>query len=100
MSIVNDNGATSNHGLKVTPGTTLGRFKTIAANVEVEVGDVLVLPGDIVVADIDGGVVVPRDHAEDVLAAAREIDEREAEQAKLIIDCGSLRDGLAKYGRI
>jgi len=84
----------------VSPGTTLGRFKSIAANVEVEVGDVLVSPGDIVVADVDGVVVVPRDHAEEVLAMAREIDEREAEQARLIIDCGSLREGLAKYGRI
>ncbi|MBL6930873.1 MAG: RraA family protein [Rhodospirillales bacterium] len=84
----------------VSPGTTLGRFKTLAANVEVEVGDVLVQPGDIIVADVDGVVVVPKDHAEAVLKMSQEIDERELEQAKLIIDCGSLREGLAKYGRI
>lgn len=84
----------------VSPGTTLGRIKTIAANVEVSMGGVIVHPGDILVGDIDGIVVVPRDHAEAVLEMARDIDAREAEQAKLIIESGSLREGLAKYGRI
>lgn len=83
-----------------SPGTTLGRHKTLAANEPVPVGDVIVHPGDIIVGDIDGVVVVPREHAEAVLALAREIDEREAEQARLIIQTGSLREGLAKYGRI
>lgn len=84
----------------ISPGTTLGRHKTIAANVEVPIGDVIVHPGDIIVGDIDGVVVVPRGHAEEVLEMAREIDAREAEQARLIIESGSLREGLAKYGRI
>jgi regulator of RNase E activity RraA len=84
----------------VSPGTTLGRYKTVASQVPVEVGGVMVHPGDIIVADIDGVVVVPKDRAAEVLAAAREIDERELEQAKLIIRERSLRTGLAKYGRI
>ncbi|PSL21153.1 RraA family protein [Shimia abyssi] len=84
----------------VNPGTTLGRIKTLASNVEVAMGEVIVHPGDIIVADVDGVVAVPRDHAEAVLEMAREIDEREAEQARLIIESGSLREGLAKYGRI
>ncbi|MDQ0314527.1 RraA family protein [Amorphus orientalis] len=83
-----------------SPGTTLGRARTVASNVPVEVGGILVHPGDIIVGDVDGIVVVPRDHAEEVLKMAREIDEREAEQAKLIIEEKSLRKGLAKYGRI
>ncbi|MBO6813284.1 MAG: RraA family protein [Rhizobiaceae bacterium] len=84
----------------VCPGTTLGRAKTLAANVEVDMGGVIVHPGDLIVGDIDGVVCVPREHAEAVLEMSREIDEREAEQARLIIESGSLRDGLAKYGRI
>ncbi|MEP6825584.1 MAG: RraA family protein [Ramlibacter sp.] len=84
----------------VSPGTTLGRFKTVASQVPVEVGGVVVHPGDIIVADIDGVVVVPRDKAAEVLAMAIEIDSRELEQARLIIAEKSLRTGLAKYGRI
>ena len=84
----------------VSPGTTLGRFKTVASQVPVEVGGVVVHPGDIIVADIDGVVVVPREKAAEVLAMAQEIDQRELEQAKLIIAERSLRKGLAKYGRI
>ncbi|HJV94801.1 MAG TPA: RraA family protein [Albitalea sp.] len=84
----------------VSPGTTLGRYKTVASQVPVEVGGVVVHPGDIVVADIDGVVIVPKDRAAEVLAMAREIDARELEQAKLIIAERSLRKGLAKYGRI
>ena len=84
----------------VSPGTTLGRIKTLSAGEPVAMGDVIVHPGDIVVADIDGAVIVPRAHAEAVLKMAEEIDAREAEQARLIIETGSLREGLAKYGRI
>ena len=84
----------------VSPGTTLGRIKTLAANVELPIGDVIVNPGDIIVGDVDGVVAIPREHAEEILEMAREIDVREAEQAKLIISSGSLREGLAKYGRI
>lgn len=84
----------------VSPATTLGRLKTLASNVEVPMGDVIVRPGDIMVGDIDGVVCVPREHAAAVLEMAREIDAREAEQARLIIESSSLREGLAKYGRI
>ena len=84
----------------VSPGTTLGRFKTVASQVPVEVGGIIVHPGDLIVADIDGVVVVPKDKAAEVLAMARDIDARELEQAKLIVAEKSLRKGLAKYGRI
>lgn len=84
----------------VSPGTTLGRYRTVASQVPVRVGEVIVHPGDIVVGDVDGVVVVPHAKAAEVLAMAQEIDVRELEQAKLIIAEKSLRTGLAKYGRI
>jgi 4-hydroxy-4-methyl-2-oxoglutarate aldolase len=88
------------YALDVSPGTTLGRYRTVASQVPVRVGGVTVHPGDIVVGDVDGVVVVPKDRAVEVLAMAQEIDARELEQAKLIIAERSLRTGLAKYGRI
>ena len=84
----------------VSPGTTLGRFQTLASQVPVQISGVWIHPGDIVVADIDGVVIVPRAQAQAVLEMARDIDQREYEQAKLIIAEKSLRKGLAKYGRI
>lgn len=84
----------------VTPGTTLGRFKTITSNQPVTIGDVTIHPGDLMVGDVDGVVCVPQAVAAEVLTLAKSIDQRELEQAKLIIQSGSLREGLAKYGRI
>lgn len=84
----------------VSPGTTVGRFRTVASQVPVRVGGIVVHPGDIVVGDVDGVVVVPKDRAAEVLATAQEIDTRELEQARLIMAEKSLRKGLAKYGRI
>jgi regulator of RNase E activity RraA len=84
----------------VSPGTSLGRTATIASQVPVSVGGLVVRPGDIMVGDIDGVCVIPPDAAEEVLRMAQEIDAREAEQARLIIEVRSLRQGLAKYGRI
>ena len=84
----------------VSPGTTLGRYRTVASQVPVRVGGVMVHPGDIVVGDVDGVVIVPSAQAEAVLKMAQEIDARELEQARLIIAEKALRKGLAKYGRI
>lgn len=84
----------------VSPGTTVGRYKTEALNVPVECGGVTVNPGDLIVGDLDGVVVVPKEHVEAVLETALEIEQREAEQARLIRQVKSLREGIAKYNRI
>jgi regulator of RNase E activity RraA len=81
-------------------GTTVGRFRTVASQVPVEIDGVTIHPGDLIVGDPDGLVVVPQAHLDEVLAMAQEIDARELEQAKLILESGSLMEGIAKYGRI
>jgi len=84
----------------ISPATTLGRFKTLSANTPVECGGIIVHPGDLIVADLDGVVVVPKEHVPAVLERATEIETREAKQAELIRETKSLRQGLAKYKRI
>jgi regulator of RNase E activity RraA len=78
----------------VLPGTTLGLTAAIANQVPVMVGGLIVHPGD-----IDGALVILPNAAEEVPCMSPEIDSREAEQARLIIEMQSPTQGLAKYGR-
>src|SRR5436305_13921037 len=54
-------------------GIRPGRNEVESVNRPVTLGGVLVRPGDVIVADGDGVAVVPREHAEAVAQAAREI---------------------------
>lgn len=83
-----------------SPATTVGRFRTVSAGEPVQIAGVTVNQGDLIVADRDGVVVVPAAHVEATLTGALEIEEREKEQTKLILESGSLLTGLAKYQRI
>lgn len=83
-----------------SPATTVGRFKTLSHGEAVTIGGITVNQGDLIVADLDGIVVVPRDLVAATLTSAQEIEEREREQTKLILESGSLAVGLAKYNRI
>jgi 4-hydroxy-4-methyl-2-oxoglutarate aldolase len=67
-------------------------------------GGVTVYPGDVVLADDDGVVIVPRERAEQVLAAARQREEREAEvmrrleAGELTLDVLGFRQALDRQG--
>lgn len=56
---------------------SLGRCLITHFQVTLQIGDVTVKPGDIVLGDIDGVLVVPRDIAYEVLMRAEEIIENE-----------------------
>jgi 4-hydroxy-4-methyl-2-oxoglutarate aldolase len=84
----------------VCPATTVGRFRTVAANQPVSIGGVIVNPGDLIVGDRDGVIVVPANLVEEVLKAAQDIEDREREQTRLIHETKSILKGLEKYQRI
>jgi 4-hydroxy-4-methyl-2-oxoglutarate aldolase len=79
---VRDVGALAAHGFPVfSTGVALaGATKQMPGSVnrEVVVGDAEVGPGDWIVGDVDGVVVVPRDAVPDVLAAAHARTTKEA----------------------
>lgn len=80
--------------------TTVGRIRTVALNVDVELGGLTVRPGDLMVGDSDGVVRVPAGLVDEVLVTAEEIEQREREQTELIHESKSLRTGLARWDRV
>jgi regulator of RNase E activity RraA len=84
----------------VTPSTTVGRYATLDRDVPVVCGGVQVRPGDLIVGDTDGVVVVPRAAADEVLKVARDIEETERRMAEAIRRSGSILKALDEFTRI
>jgi 4-hydroxy-4-methyl-2-oxoglutarate aldolase len=73
-------------------------------NIPISCGNVVVMPGDIVVGDEDGVAVVPRAHAEEVLASVEGLMAREKKRIGEIQDGmlykSEIDDALRKHGVI
>jgi regulator of RNase E activity RraA len=83
-----------------SPRTAVGHYATVARNVPVECAGVTVRPGDIIVADEDGVVVVPQDRAAEVLKKAQEIDAQESGMYPFVRQYKSLQEAIRKFNRI
>lgn len=62
----------------------------IAANEPVDCGGARVHPGDIIVGDRDGVVVIPPEHLDEVVKQAKDIAGLEEQQERLILEKGDL----------
>jgi regulator of RNase E activity RraA len=60
------------------PITARGRIMEESFNEVIRIGDVQVRPGDILVADVNGVVVIPVEKLEEVLDAAEQVFQKEA----------------------
>lgn len=82
----------------ITPADSKGRIDVIATRVPIELGGVLVHDGDLVVADIDGCLAVPRGIEDEVLERAFEKVEGENEVRELLRRGASIRQVFKDYG--
>jgi 4-hydroxy-4-methyl-2-oxoglutarate aldolase len=81
----------------IRPLDSMGRGRVLAYDVPVRCGEVLVQPGELVLADFDGIVVVPRAvEAETLRLAAEKVDKESASRAELLAG-KSLREVYETY---
>ncbi|MGA0544087.1 RraA family protein [Brevundimonas sp. VNH65] len=76
------------------------RKEELSINVPIACGGVVVNPGDFIVADTIGVVVVPLDKAEEMLELAAEQAEREQRTREWVAKGKTIEDLLAEFGRI
>jgi regulator of RNase E activity RraA len=84
----------------VIPSTSIGRTKVIGINVPVTCGGVKVSPGDIIVGDSDGVVVIPADELEKVIEIAQKMDSIEKEEAEELRKGASFVETIKKFARV
>ncbi|NCG23106.1 MAG: hypothetical protein GWP47_03110 [Actinobacteria bacterium] len=84
----------------VNPRSGIGRWEMVACQQPVTIGDVTVHPGDLVIADFDGVLIVPKADILAVLARAEEIVGIERQVRDDMRLGMSPREGLAKHGHI
>jgi regulator of RNase E activity RraA len=83
----------------VSPATSVGRYVSVAKQVPVKCGGIWVKPGDYVVGDWDGVVVVPQDAANQVVELIRQYDLKESKMLPIIEGQKSMLKALELYNR-
>jgi|SRR5579871_458568 len=84
----------------IVPSTSVHHYRFAGANVPVQCDGVTVRAGDIVTADADGVVVVPRESAEKVLALAQQLDFKEHSMYAIIEKTRSIVEAVKQMGRL
>jgi regulator of RNase E activity RraA len=98
------------HGFAVfaryrTPVQSIGRWKVNAFQVPVlmrghDDGAVIVRPGDFILADEDGAIVIPQEHAESVLVEAERLTSIETNIRIELANGLTLAQALQKFGHV
>lgn len=82
----------------ISPLDSKGRARVMAYDVPIQCGNVLVHPGELVFADFDGIVVVPKEAEKDVLTLAQEKATAENVTRSELLQGKTLREVYDKYG--
>jgi regulator of RNase E activity RraA len=88
------------YALGIVPSTSVHHYRFAGANHPVVCDGVEVKPGDIIVADADGVVVVPRAVADEILAVAQKMDFNEHSMYAYIEKLKSITEAVKKFGRL
>jgi regulator of RNase E activity RraA len=84
----------------ITPATSAGHYRVAGIGVPVVCDGVTVRAGDIIAADSDGVVVVPREIAPKVLVLSQQLDFKEHSMYAFIENTKSIEDAVKKFGRL
>jgi regulator of RNase E activity RraA len=84
----------------IVPSTSVHHYRFGGSQIAVTCDGVVVNAGDIVAADSDGVVVVPRAQADKVLALAQQMDFKEHSMYAVIEQMRSIVEAVKKFGRI
>lgn len=88
------------YALGIVPSTSIHHYRFGGSNIPVVCDGVAVNAQDIVVADQDGVVVVPRADAAKVLELAQEMDFKEHSMYAYIEKLKSIEEAVKKFGRL
>jgi regulator of RNase E activity RraA len=87
-------------GLGIVPSTSVGHYRFAGANIPVVCDGVAVNAGDIIAADADGVVAVPRASAAEVLKVAQDMDFKEHSMYATIEKLKSIVEAVKQFGRL
>jgi len=82
----------------VRPVDSKGRGRVMAYDVRVRCGEVFVNPGDMVFADSDGVIVIPREVEQKALNLAADKVSKENSSRKALVNGRTLREVFDQYG--
>ena len=84
----------------IVPSTSVHHYRFGGAQVAVQCDGVAVNPGDIVAADSDGVVVIPRPKAAEILILAQQMDFKEHSMYPVIEKLKSIQEAVKQFGRL
>jgi regulator of RNase E activity RraA len=88
------------YALGIVPSTSVTHYRFAGANTPVVCDGVAVNAADIIVADTDGVVVVPRASAAAALKLAQEMDFKEHSMYATIEKLKSIQEAVKQFGRL
>lgn len=82
-----------------TPLDIVGRWRLVDFNTDITIGTVRIRPGDYILGDRDGVVIIPQRVAAEAIGKAEEVTRTENLVRKAILEGANPVDAYSRYGR-